>query len=64
MGEKLAGQVAWLALVIFAWVGGLLVGRGVEQTVMRDEAAKAGHAEYYLDENHERCWRWLPAKGE
>lgn len=24
-------------------------------------AVKAGHAEYYLDNNNERQWRWLPA---
>lgn len=25
---------------------------------MESEAVKAGHAEYYLDENSERKWRW------
>ena len=28
-----------------------------------DDAVEAGHAEYYLDENNERQWRWLP-KGD
>lgn len=31
---------------------------------MRDEAVAIGHAEYYLDEKHERQWRWLPAAEE
>lgn len=26
----------------------------------KDDAIKHGKAEYYLDEKHERQWRWLP----
>lgn len=26
----------------------------------RNESVDSGHAEFYLDENHERQWRWLP----
>ena len=27
---------------------------------LQKEAVKAGHAEYYLDEDYQRQWRWLP----
>lgn len=26
----------------------------------RDEAVKQGHAEYYLDKDNNKQWRWLP----
>lgn len=37
-----------------------LVTHGCTADQWRNEAAKQGHAEYYLDENHQRQWRWLP----
>ena len=30
--------------------------------VTKDETVKQGHAEYYLDEDNQRQWRWLPAQ--
>lgn len=27
---------------------------------MQEEAVKAGKAEYYLDDKHQRQWRWKP----
>ena len=29
-----------------------------DKPIPRDEAVKAGHAEYYLDSHNERQWRW------
>ncbi len=31
---------------------------GRSRWVYQDEAVKAGKAEYYLDENNQRQWRW------
>ncbi len=28
------------------------------KVITKDEAVKAGKAEYYLDENNEKQWRW------
>lgn len=32
--------------------------------VVREIAIERGHGEYYLDENHERKFRWIPAEKE
>lgn len=35
-----------------------LLAMGRLDSEWRDEAVKAGHAEYYLDADHNRQWRW------
>lgn len=32
--------------------------------LVRREAVQQHHAEYYLDDKHERQWRWLPVNEE
>lgn len=36
-----------------------LAGMDGAYSEARSEAVEAGHAEYYLDEDNERQWRWL-----
>ena len=47
-----------IILMGFGFVLGYIVGESMEQSKMRDNAVKAGYAEYYLDSNFERQWRW------
>ncbi len=53
-----------LAGVITVFVGFLSVGYDVGKmsgrNQMMEEAVKIYKAEYYLDEKHERQWRWKP----
>lgn len=39
--------------------GAFLCGVSLEHKFMKDRAVEHGAAEYYLDENHERQFRWL-----
>ena len=47
--------------VVFFFIG-VLAGSvcvfNATQSCWRREAVSSGRAEYYLDENHERQWRW------
>lgn len=45
-----------ICLCVLALVTSLTVG--LCDRVWRDKAVKQGHAEYYLDDNHNRMWRW------
>ena len=36
----------------------VLATGGKPRSVFQDEAVKSGHAEYYLDENNNKQWRW------
>lgn len=38
---------------------GFVAGREFDGHESRDQAVEAGVAEYYLDQNHERQWRWI-----
>ena len=38
-------------------------GREYELQDWKDWSVNTGHAEYYLDEAHNRQWRWLPTEG-
>jgi hypothetical protein len=56
----------WIIVAYFA-LGGLLLFIDINfiHTLKRtsewhQEAVDAGKAEYYLDEHHERQWRWKP----
>ena len=66
MGED-KGEGIGCALVSGLIIGFLLSGAfivfftnpiGHETRQMHNEAVTTGHAEYYLDENNERQWRW------
>ena len=45
-----------LALAIF--IVGILVGEITGKIELRKEAVKLEYAEYYLDRNYARQWRW------
>ena len=55
----------WDAILLGAIVGaclgfmiGLFIGFKNGQTESQAEAVSAGKAEYYLDQNNNRQWRW------
>jgi len=41
-----------ICIMIFSYLGA--------RDSMKQEAVKRGHAEYYLNKNNKRKWRWLP----
>jgi hypothetical protein len=47
---------------IIAFLVGVALAASISISVMdgawKDEAVKAGHAEYYLDSKYHRQWRW------
>ncbi len=57
-----------LLLTVIAFIIGVIcycvvhVALCVGELTIKDEAVKAGHAEYYLDGNNERQWRWRDIK--
>lgn len=52
------------AISFFVFIGGLalgaILGAGIAGDVWRKEAVDAGKAEFYLDTEHRRQWRWAP----
>jgi hypothetical protein len=50
----------------FIWLCGCWtgwqIGREATYKDSVDEAVRYGHAEYYLDEKHNKQWRWKEAK--
>jgi len=51
--------------VIIAFMLALFVGLKTQATcddIWRDQLAKSGHAEYFLDNNNERQWRMKEMK--
>lgn len=55
---KGVGISAILGVIYGVVVAGLLWLVAAE--IHEDRAVKHGHAEFYLDESHNRQWRWLP----
>lgn len=53
-------SVAIVAWTVFIWYMGFATGQVQVEGRCENDAVKQGHAEYYLDENHQRQWRWLP----
>jgi hypothetical protein len=51
------GMLFWLMLVAF-FAGGVF-GSCTRHNWWQYEAVRAGHAEFYLDKDHNRQWRWL-----
>lgn len=61
-GKFLGGPITPLeALVAMALVaaGHWFVGKELGIKEHQEEAVKAGHAEFFIDEDHERQFRWL-----
>lgn len=49
--------IAWSFIVaIFSYLG----GKSDQNEESQDEAVKAGKAEYFLNSDNEREWRWKP----
>ena len=51
-----AGMIALFAIIAFGV--GMFCGSCTQRNQCTDEAVKIGHAEYYLDSEHNRQWRW------
>lgn len=54
----------WI-LMLLCFAMGFCVAMTIATTFGRrieEEAVKAGHAEYYLDQNNQRQWRWKEIK--
>ena len=56
MANCIGGIVCTISLTLCAYAIGNAEGR----KNLQDKAVKDGKAEYYLDENHMRQWRWKP----
>ena len=56
--------VATVAFSVTSFLGGFIVGVDLRTKRLRNEAVDAGVAEYYLDANHTRQWRWLNDREE
>ena len=53
-------EVSMIIAIIFivGWIIGFVVGFCVATNEYEKTAVKAGKAEYYLDENNNKQWRW------
>lgn len=45
-------------LIMIAAIFSLGIGIWIELRLSKDEAVKAGHAEYYIDKNNNKQFRW------
>lgn len=61
VSEFEAGTVAIVSLVVGVLCGGLF-GVTATNTGWKNRAVESGHAEFYLDEDNNRQWRWLEAE--
>lgn len=55
--------ISYLLMIIIGFIAGAL-GTKNPRSYFEAEAVEAGHAEYYLDENYDKQWRWLPTTQE
>jgi hypothetical protein len=55
----LSGVIAILVLVTICGLS-FCIGQASGTGLAHEEAVKAGKAEYYLDANNQRQWRWKP----
>ena len=58
--ELLSLLAAALLFIVIGFAFGGLVNSLLNQGYLQKESVKAGHAEYYLDKDNNRQWRWLP----
>lgn len=49
-----------IMFALLCFVLGAIMGAVVGFSDYKDEAVRQGKAEYYLDQNHKRRWRWKP----
>jgi hypothetical protein len=62
----MSDDLGWFAgIIAVCVVFGVVyaIGYAGGKAEMQDEAVKIGYAEYYLDAEHNKQWRWKP-KGE
>lgn len=65
MKDAIAVIIVLLLMGLLLFVGSVIgdyMGFDSGANYMRAEAVKAGHAEYYLDAENNRQWRWREAK--
>ena len=48
--------------ILFALVASFVLGGCIADAGNREAAVKANHAEFYIDENNSRQWRWKEVK--
>lgn len=62
--QDILKAVLWASLFAAIALGTGFITRALadhrDTAAWHADAVKAGKAEYYLDANHERQWRWLP----
>lgn len=46
--------------IAMGFIMGDACGHNKAKTDMQDEAVRLGKAEYFIDENNQRQWRWKP----
>jgi hypothetical protein len=57
-------RLPWMLLgMLIGFANGWIWGAAWGDRFVRGWAVESGHAEYYLDEDNERQWRWLPTTG-
>ena len=54
--------ISYVLVFIFGFISGVFGTN--PRSYFEAEAVEAGHAEYYLDENYDKQWRWLPITQE
>lgn len=63
--EAVTAQNIGFFMGIIPWGGlAMFVTFELLDAKWRKEAVKQGKAEFYLDENHKRQWRWKEGQGE
>ncbi len=60
--SEVGGIVGWISLLVLTAIVSSFGGAVWGWSYHKEHAVKAGHAEYYLDANNDRQWRWLPAR--
>ena len=56
--------VLGLGIAAFSWIAGLIMGGSGEKQRLENEAVAKGYAEFWIDENNNRQWRWKPAAAD
>lgn len=55
------GKVGIILGVIIVLMIIFLLGYGLSSNQQKIKAVESGHAEFYLDKDHNRQWRWNPS---
>ena len=59
MKYTLGNMLVWMAVTAFVC---FVLGGAAGSYGMQDKAVEKGHAEYYLDDENNKQWRWLPVE--